>query len=226
MPNTTGGKTTAPTDCNRDPLPPHESATAPCHLCEAGSVTTIPAFAQFMRVSSDHLTWPSGGRLGVCDRCGGVQKLIDDTWRSEIKSIYDKYRIYHQSGGIEQATFNQEQGQALTRSSRLLRRLVAEFPLGEIGRLLDIGCGNGALLRAFAEIAPRWSSAGTEWDDKYRAAVESIRGVEELFTVPPDRVPGQFDLVTMVHVLEHVPLPRHFLSGIRYVTPPDCPPLA
>jgi SAM-dependent methyltransferase len=215
MPNSTGRQITALPDCDRHPLPSHESATAPCHLCEAGSVTTIPAFAQLMRVSSDHFTWPSGGRLGVCDRCGGAQKLIDDLWRNEIKSIYDNYLIYHQSGGIEQATFNHELGQELTRSARLLRRLVAEFPLGTTGRLLDIGCGNGALLRAFAEIAPRWSSAGTEWDDKCRAAVESIPGAVELFTVPPDRVPGQFDLVTMVHVLEHVPLPRHFLSGIR-----------
>jgi hypothetical protein len=54
-----------------------EPAAAPrCHLCEVGSVTTIPAFERLMRVSSDHLTWARGGRIGVCDRCGGVQKLI------------------------------------------------------------------------------------------------------------------------------------------------------
>ena len=193
-----------------------EPATAPkCHLCEVGSVTTIPAFERLMRVSSDHLTWPRGGRLGVCDRCGGVQKLIDETWKNEIKAIYENYRIYHQSGGVEQATFDQAQGPAATRSARLLKRFAAEFPQPDSGRLLDVGCGNGSLLRAFSATAPGWSLAGTEWDAKDRATIESIPGVERLYTCSPAEVPGRFDLVTAVHVLEHIPSPRAFLAGLR-----------
>jgi len=48
----------------------------------------------------------------------GVQKLIDETWKMEIKSIYENYRIYHQSGGVEQATFDQDQGPAGGRGPR------------------------------------------------------------------------------------------------------------
>jgi 2-polyprenyl-3-methyl-5-hydroxy-6-metoxy-1,4-benzoquinol methylase len=193
-----------------------EPAAAPrCHLCEVGSVTTIPAFERLMRVSSDHLTWARGGRIGVCDRCGGVQKLIDETWKMEIKSIYENYRIYHQSGGVEQATFDQNQGPAATRSARLLKRFTEEFPQPTSGRLLDFGCGNGSLLRAFSAAVPGWSLAGAEWDAKDRAAIESIPGVERLYTGSPADVPGKFDLVTAVHVLEHIPSPRAFLADLR-----------
>jgi len=43
------------------------------------------------------------------------------------------------------------------RSERLLRRLLAECSLPTHGRLLDIGCGNGVLLRTFSAIAPDWT---------------------------------------------------------------------
>ena len=80
--------------------------------------------------------------------------------------------------------------------------------------MLDVGCGNGAMLRAFSQAAPGWSLAGTELGDKYRRLVESIPGVESLYTCPPGEVPGQFDVITMIHVLEHIPQPAAFLDRL------------
>ena len=80
--------------------------------------------------------------------------------------------------------------------------------------MLDVGCGNGAMLRAFSQAAPGWSLAGTELSDKYRRLVEGIPGVESLYTCPPAEVPGQFDLVSMIHVLEHIPRPAAFLARL------------
>ena len=86
--------------------------------------------------------------------------------------------------------------------------------LPETGRMLNVGCGNGAMLRAFSRVAPRWSLAGTELSDKHRELIASIERTEPLYTCPPEQVPGTFDLVTMVHVLEHIPDPREFLAVI------------
>ena len=80
--------------------------------------------------------------------------------------------------------------------------------------MLDVGCGNGAMLRAFSQAVPRWSLAGTELDDKYRDVIESIPGVQSLHTCSPWDVPGEFDVITMVHVLEHIPQPEAYLRRL------------
>ena len=66
----------------------------------------------------------------------------------------------------------------------------------------------------FGRFAPLWFLAGTELNDKYRPVVESIDKVEALYTCAPDKVPGTFNLITMIHVLEHIPTPGDFLAGL------------
>ena len=82
--------------------------------------------------------------------CGATQKLVDDAWRKDVVRIYEGYAIYHQGAGAEQAVFDQGSGAAQSRSERIVGRLGGVLDLPESGRLLDIGCGNGAFLRAFA----------------------------------------------------------------------------
>jgi SAM-dependent methyltransferase len=81
--------------------------------------------------------------------------------------------------------------------------------------MLDVGCGNGATIRAFGQVAPGWKKAGTEFDDKYRADVESIPNTEPLHVGPVENVPGSFDVITMVHVLEHIVDPIAVLETLR-----------
>ena len=187
-----------------------------CHLCDGSAADIVPGYEAFRRVTSDCKPWPRGGQLCVCRTCGCVQKVIDPMWRADAEKIYDAYTIYHQSEGAEQSVFEDDTGQASSRSARLLERLQeAHAPLPETGRLLDIGCGNGALLRTFAHRRPRWSLVGTELNGKCRREVESIEGVEALYTCQPEHVPGTFDLVTLVHLLEHVRAPGDFLTQLR-----------
>jgi SAM-dependent methyltransferase len=143
-----------------------------------------------------------------------VQKIVDAAWRREVRDIYAGYAVYHQAEGAEQAVFEPSSGAALPRSLRLLSALRDAVTLPNQGRMLDIGCGNGATLRAFGRIAPAWSLVGTELDDRCRRQVEALQGVEALYTCPPDQVPGSFDAVTMIHVLEHIPAPRPFLAAL------------
>jgi len=192
-----------------------------CHICGAPGIDLVPGYETLCRVTSDCQPWPRGGRLAVCRVCGCVQKPVDPEWQSEIEKIYDAYSIYHQAAGSEQSVFEAATGAAASRSSHLLRQLRAHVPLPESGRLLDLGCGNGAFLRAASDALTSWLLAGTELGEKYRAVVEGIRGVEALYTCPPKQVPGTFDLITMVHVLEHIPSPKGFLTGLQDKLNPD-----
>lgn len=72
---------------------------------------------------------------------------------------------------------------------------------------LDVGCGEGRMLRALARLGvPKEGIAGTELDPKILAPLEAAG-----YAVFPGRVeeiaaigPGSLDLITMFHVLEHV----------------------
>ena len=188
----------------------------PCHLCGEPSLKAITTYRHFSRVTSDSKPWPKAGRLFLCSVCGGIQKPLDLEWESEINSIYNSYSIYHQSaGGVEQSVFAPASGSPSPRSARLLDSLRSHIKLPENGKLLDVGCGNGAFLRAFSAALPSWSLRGTELNAKYQKEVESIEGVEALHVCSPDQVPGCFDLVTLIHVLEHIPKPQQFLADLR-----------
>ena len=186
-----------------------------CHVCQQPALVTSPLYSRFKRVTSDCKPWPSGGQLGTCGNCGCVQTFADDVWRKEIAAIYKSYTIYYQAAGAEQNVFEQTSGRAVPRSDQLLARVQESSDLSATGRLLDIGCGNGGFLRSFHRHFPEWALAGLEWDDKYRSEVESIPGVERLFAGGLEAVPGQFDAISLIHVLEHIEAPETFLQKVK-----------
>ena len=185
-----------------------------CHVCGADAVALVERYERLQRVTSDCKPWPAGGRLGVCSACGTIQKAFHRDWALECADIYRQYEVYHQSGtGSEQAVFDAVSGQPASRSSRLLDVLAGTY-LGPSGRLIDIGCGNGAFLRAASSRLANWVLAGAELDGRHRAAVEAIPGVEGLYTGKPDAFPGRFDAATMIHALEHMVEPMAFLQAV------------
>ncbi|MEX0775468.1 MAG: class I SAM-dependent methyltransferase [Phycisphaeraceae bacterium] len=179
-------------------------------------MTLVAGFEALLQVTSDCQPWRRGGKLAVCGACGGAQKVLDDDWHAQVAQIYRAYRIYHQSGGTEQAVFDQQSGAAQSRSGKLVAMLAGGAEaLPRRGRLLDVGCGNGAFLRAFAARFPGWTLAGSEINDKYKAQVERMPGVEAMHVAAPQQIAGRFDLVTLIHVLEHVPQPVRFVAALR-----------
>lgn len=75
--------------------------------------------------------------------------------------------------------------------------------VGPPGRLLDIGCGNGAFLARAADMG--WQVQGCEIDPKAVAACCSI-GIDVLEgdAFHPSLTEQSFDAITMSHVIEHV----------------------
>jgi SAM-dependent methyltransferase len=202
-----------------------------CHLCGAGEIFLLPHYSLLHRVTSDCKPWPPGGQLGVCRRCGAAQAIISPQWKEEAQAIYDGYTIYHQGGGVEQSVFDSATGAPKSRSARLLHRLSQELPLPAQGRFLDVGCGNGNTLRAFNQIAPEWTLAGLDVNEHYKETVEAIPGVQALYTGTAETIPGEFQIITLIHSLEHIAEPVKFLralsdkltvDGLLVIQVPDC----
>lgn len=186
-----------------------------CQICGASALVEIEGFSALWRVASDCTPFRQGGRLSVCDACDAVQKISDDRWFAEIGEIYRKYDIYHQSGGVEQSVFDSMAGRPKRRSVVLAERVAGALNLTPSGRLLDFGCGNGAMLAAFSEVRPQWSLFGLELDDRNLGRHKQIPGFCGLYTGAPEEVPGHFDLITLSHSLEHTPAPGAVLRSLR-----------
>jgi 2-polyprenyl-3-methyl-5-hydroxy-6-metoxy-1,4-benzoquinol methylase len=202
-----------------------------CHNCAAAISARAVGFEKLRRVTSDCKPWKPGGQLLKCDGCGLVQANADVKWRDESTDIYNEYEIYHQSAGAEQTVFDQQTGAGLLRSEAICRGLENFHEVNPTGRLLDIGCGNGSLIKAFGMAFPGWTFCGTEFDNRHRRSVEALQRVEYFHNGDVSEVEGLFDLISLNHVLEHVMNPagllqkvHHKLSeeGLLIIQVPDC----
>ncbi len=97
--------------------------------------------------------------------------------------------------------------------SRAVHRRDVLFPSWTPGgRLLDVGCGSGehlALMRGYG-----WDVAGVENDEAAARAARERRNLRVWPSIGEAATSGErFDVVTMSHVLEHLPDPASFLRG-------------
>ena len=84
------------------------------------------------------------------------------------------------------------------------------------GRLLDIGCGTGDFLSVAKSVG--WQTVGFEPNDKARNLALS-KGVE-LVAETTDLPDASFDVITMWHVLEHVPDVEAQIKELRRLVKP------
>jgi SAM-dependent methyltransferase len=162
------------------------------------------------------LGWKNGYELMECRGCGNVSARVKpgQSARQEI------YQHYYDNASFETPL--------VTAAS--LDQLVASFePFRSTGRLIDVGFGEGAMLNAAERRG--WTCYGTEID--FRALDYGRRRgwVVGVATARDERFPAHdFDVVTMIEFLEHVPDPEPFLKaaldllrpeGILYLTTPN-----
>lgn len=101
--------------------------------------------------------------------------------------------------------------------SDILYPLLRKAGVKRASRILDIGCGGGALLRGLARAGlPHLLGA----DPYIEADIETPEGVK-LVKRSVHEVRGQFDLIMFNHSLEHVPSPAADLAAARELLAED-----
>jgi SAM-dependent methyltransferase len=85
-------------------------------------------------------------------------------------------------------------------------------------RVLDVGCAEGSLLKAIGDLFPDAERYGVEPNREFVAFAEQRAKLRRVWptieSVLSDAAAPPFDLVTLVHVLEHVNQPVEVLSGL------------
>lgn len=186
-----------------------------CQSCGASNLHEVAGFGELPRVTSDSKPFRAGGRLFVCQACALTQKSADQVWLSETGEIYRDYEMYHQSGASDQPVFDALSGAPMGRCEAIVRRLGDSRTLQASGKLLDVGAGAGAMLAAFSAAFAGWRLFGLDLDQRKAPMLKQVPGFERLFTQPPEEIEEQFDLITLVHSLEHFPEPLAMLQKLE-----------
>lgn len=119
-------------------------------------------------------------------------------------------------------------GRLLAGSRRVRERAFNDHVMDEMlpwksppGQALDLGCGSGRLMENLARVG--WGVQGVEWDPEAARIARESTGI----TVHVGEVEhlsleaGQFDLIVLTHVLEHLSNPARTLRALRRLLTSD-----
>lgn len=152
----------------------------------------------------------------ICRDCGLVYQSPCMTEAESAAFYADEYRLLYE-GSADPTSRNLMDQRGRAESLYAFARPI----VGSIARHLDIGCSLGLLLQRFQE-AYHCQVFGIEPGEAHRvhARKEGLRVYAALDELQAHEK-GRFDLVSMSHVLEHLPDPVGYLVHLRgsFLTP-------
>ena len=190
-----------------------------CLLCGQIALENVCTPVELYTVTSDCKPWTQAGEFAVCASCGHVQKRLTKEWFAGINAIYNQYEMYPLSDGNEQVVF--KNATPVPRTLRLLERIEEAVQILETGKLLDIGCGNGAFLRTFGQKYKDWDLFGYEQSDTNSNVIRNIRGVKDFYSGSLDQIEDRFDIISMLYVIEHLHNPVAAMQTVRNLLKPE-----
>lgn len=156
-----------------------------------------------------------------CIDCGLVY-LNPRPHPEQMMQVYDSHDYYFSDGKQTDMFYGYPDYRNLQKhlyfvADELIRPIRNTIP----GKLLDVGCGMGFMLKRFQELG--WESYGVDVSSYATEYARSELGLN-VYTGTIDKVDfpeSYFDLVTMVLTIEHVPDPRSALQTLHKLMKPE-----
>jgi len=165
-----------------------------CPICDSPRDEIFRSALPFS-VRSDWTPVRSFFSLFYCENCNHLFK-DDETVMSGCD--YESYELWGNETTGDKIIF--ENGVATVGKSKkifdFLERRITNFSQKS---LLDFGCQRGAFLSQLSN--HKAPLAGLDVSEKYR---EGIQSLGSLYYGPNDEIKNKFDIVTLIHVLEHL----------------------
>jgi SAM-dependent methyltransferase len=182
-------------------------------------VVAVPSPALRFLAGSDCTPVRGNVQIGTCPSCALLQKDTGPSWQDLCARIYKHYQIYHQADGTEQKARGSGATQLAPRSELIASRVSQSVAAPKQGSALDIGCGNGAFLQAMMKSFPGWRLTGTDLNETFREQILGLGAQVDFKTQNElERAGETFDLVSLIHCIEHIPSPSQYLrSARRYI---------
>ena len=148
-----------------------------------------------------YLEFPDLGGFLMCE-CGAA--YLNERMTDEEQHEYYKSGAYRAKTG-EKISDERELSMQQKRAG-IVTRMISPF---KIRSHLDIGCSSGELIKSVAEGKGKsFRSAGVDLDPTWTG------GVANLYSTI-DEVRGKYDLITMIHILEHLNKPKEMLRKVK-----------
>ena len=190
-----------------------------CPLCGGAEFAPLNQYGPRCLVGDYHIT--TGHVENVwCRRCGGGwnRLMMAD---ADLAAFYAGYTKKTASSEEDDLLFGTDEAEVETLTDSQARFLASHVHDAD-GRVLDVGCGKGSFLRGFARLHPSWRCVGVEPSREEADLARQgggIQVVEGMFgSVALE--PGSFDLVAIMHVLEHVSRPVETLRELHRLLRP------
>jgi len=108
----------------------------------------------------------------------------------------------------------------MVRKYTLLKKLQLVSKFYKTGKMLDIGCGTGEFLNTFKDA--KWETLGVEPNADVRKMAKEKYGLDVREESELKNLPGAgFDVITMWHVLEHVPRLNDRIEDLKRLIKPN-----
>jgi len=150
----------------------------------------------------------------LCSNCGLVYQSPRMS-KDELDAFYEhEYRQLYQG---QEGPDSKDLAVQKARAESILS--FAKPHLSRVSRHLDIGCSGGLLLQRFAATfgcQPTGIEPGAAYREYAQASGLIVYpSLEELQGALAKTETGRFDLISMIHVLEHMPNPVEYLSALK-----------
>tara|TARA_B100001093_G_scaffold317784_1_gene303168 strand:+ start:971 stop:2119 length:1149 start_codon:yes stop_codon:yes gene_type:complete len=187
-----------------------------CHICNSNDITIWNNPDGISGVTSDCKVWPELSTLGLCNTCGYPQTITSEKWYKSINKIYGNYEIYRQ--GVNQDHYLIHQGKNTSRSKTLISKIKEnKFIAENAGSMIEIGPGNGNMLKVFRTYYESWDLNASDVNDNSMDTILALDGVKQFYSCPIERIERKFDFILSVHSLEHIPSPFEFLVSCKKI---------
>lgn len=150
-----------------------------------------------------------------CQRCGMLGS--DQEWSPEFYADYDPQE---QLAKGEQLLFCEPLATPQPRSRLILHHLQQRQLLPAQGRSLDIGCNHGFFSAELRALLPAWQVYGYEPLPRSSVLRDQNLPAGHFLHGPLSELHCPADLISLIHVLEHLPEPRQFLTELRSLLRP------
>ena len=190
----------------------HPNAAKACLICGGG----LRSIAEDLYAGSSRADMLYPFALFECGLCGHVQKDVGPEYQAHLDEVY---RVgYTLPGGGRKG--NISNGKVVSREKTLAKTLGSLLDKKAEGAILDVGTGMGYLLAAFSEELPRFDIVGHDLNNEKEEFIRT-NGATDFYSGSLETIPKKFDLITLNHVLEHLPDPVTVLKQASALLKPD-----
>lgn len=150
----------------------------------------------------------------VCETCGFVfqHPALEEI---DIEKLYATDNYDQPNKNTSEKYINKKEEYALQTFEWIKKQLVLQNKFHK-SKILDIGSNTGALLSFFKK--REWDCVGIEPSTKMALITKEHYGIRTIITQLFSKdlfKPSSFDLITLVHTLEHIKNPSEILKNLR-----------